>query len=262
MHTIDVNFPTKNNVTVSGKFFLPSEASVNVPLVVLMHGCAGIFSYSDPSKGLALQFREWSKRLTDAGYAALLIDSFSGRGVAQNQCENGANSNTGVSEVTERPYDAYAGVEYLRKNYKTKINFDKVVLIGWSHGGSSTLSAMSTVISDELNSKVFKHAFSFYPGCGLYGAFGGITTSTYAAYAPTDILAAGIDPLYTVGYCDCRVERSDQLGSDNLNMIVYSNAQHSFDLARQVDDRWTQADVDAKKLSNQHVMSKLQVLFK
>lgn len=257
--TTDITFKTKNNVSITGRLTLPLVSKA--PLVVMMHGCSGVYSYSDPSKGIALQYKEWSKRLSEAGYAALLIDGFTGRGGPQNQCENGADSNTGVSEVTERPYDAYAGVSYLKTTYSSQIDFNKVALLGWSHGASSTLSAMSTTISGELNSTVFKKAFAFYPGCGLYGAFGGISTSTYVSYSPTDILAAGIDPLYTAGYCSTRVSRSEQLGSSNLKMIVYPGAQHSFDMARQVDDIWTQNDVNAKNAADPYVMDKLKVLF-
>lgn len=217
-----------------------------------------MYSFSDPSKGLGFLFKEWGTRLANAGYAALVVDSFSGRNLPQNQCGNNA---AGVSEVTERPYDAIAAANFLKTSYSGWVDQTKIALLGWSHGGSSTMSTMSnTMVSSH--GKPFKAAFAFYPGCGLYNAFGGIFNSTYVPYAPLHILHGGIDPLYTAGHCDKRIQNAVQLGSNQMSMVVYGGAQHSFDNARAVDAAWTQADVDAKAKADAFVMQRLESYFK
>lgn len=254
----DVSFPTLQDITLTGKLYLPAGTSGQAPAVVLMHGCAGIFSYSDPSKGLALAFREWGQRLSDAGYVALVVDSFSGRNMPQNQCGNGDD---GVSEVSDRPYDVHGAVQFLKKSYSGWVDQSKFALLGWSHGASSTMSAMSTEMAVELGTP-FKLAFALYPGCGLYNAFGGITNSVYVPYAPLHILHAGEDPLYTGGFCDKRIANAIELGSTDLDMRVYPGAQHGFDNARKVEGKWTQADVDAKTAADAFVMQRLDSQFK
>lgn len=255
---IDVSFPTLQGITITGKLYLPTGSTNPVPAVVMMHGCSGIYSYSDPTKGLAMLFKEWGERLTNAGYAALLVDSFSGRNVEQNQCNNGSS---GISEVTDRPYDAYGASQFLRTQYSGWIDPEKIVLLGWSHGASSTISTLSDTMVSRFG-KQFKAGFAFYPGCGLYNAFGGISTSTYVPYAPLRILHGSIDPLYTSGYCDKRISNAQKLGSTNMSMTVYPGAQHSFDNARTVDSTWTQADVDAKAAADEFVMNYLNMMFK
>jgi dienelactone hydrolase len=255
---VDISFTTRQNITLTGKLYLPAASSRLVPAVVLMHGCAGIFSHSDPTKGLALAFTEWGERLSNAGYIALLVDSFSARHMPQNQCGNG---NEGVSEVTDRPYDAYGASKFLTTAYSARIDPARIALLGWSHGASSTISAISTTMAGESGTP-FKAGFALYPGCGLYGAFGGIRTSTYTSYAPLHILHGGADPLYTVGYCAARIHNAINLGSALMDMVVYPGAQHGFDRARKAGAKWTQADVDAKAAADAHVMRALDKLFR
>ena len=255
---IDIAFPTQQGITLTGKLYLPASPAAFVPAVVMMHGCAGIYSYSDPSNDLALLYKEWGERLSNAGYVALLVDSFTGRKVDQNQCDNGSG---GVSEVTDRPYDAHGAWRFLTTYYSGWIDSTKIALLGWSHGASSTMSTLSNTWVNQWG-KPFKAGFAFYPGCGLYNAYGGISTSTYVPYAPLYILHGSIDPLYTSGYCDKRINNAIKLGSTNMSMTVYPGAKHNFDNARAVDSKWTQADVDAKASADAFVMTRLNSLFK
>jgi len=254
----DVSFPTLQGISITGKLYLPVGASTLVPAVVLMHGCSGIYSYSDPSKGLALLYREWGERLASAGYAALVVDSFSGRNAPQNQCGNG---NDGVSEVTDRPYDAQGASQFLKTSYSGVVDPARIALLGWSHGASSTISTLSDSMVSQLG-KPFKVAFAFYPGCGLYSAFGGISNSTYVPYAPLHILHSSDDPIYTSGYCDKRINHALKIGSIDMSMAVFLGAHHNFDNARMADSKWTQADVEAKEAADAYVMLHLKRLFK
>ena len=222
--------------------------------VVLMHGCAGVYSLSDPAKGLAKLHLEWADRLTRAGYHALLIDSFTSRGVAQNQCGNGS---AGVSEVSDRPRDAEAGAQWLSK--QAFVNPDALAILGWSHGASSVISTLSN--TSEIKNRHFKTGIAFYPGCGLYNAFGGISASTYVPYAPLMNLLGDADPLYLSGHCQARVANAKLLDPKGLmEMIVYPGAKHSFDNARTIDSNWTVFDVNAKTAADAEAMRRLALL--
>lgn len=247
----DVSFVNDQNIKVTAKLYLPDTAYSPSPVVVLLHGCAGIFSYSDPSKGIASLYKEWAARLNSAGYAALLVDSFTARNAEQNQCGNGAN---GVSEVTDRPKDAYAAYNFLSK--QRGIDISRVALLGWSHGGSSTMATLSDTMV-KSGEQPYKSGFAFYPGCGLYSAFGGISTSTYRAYAALAIFHGDTDPLYQSGYCQQRIDNAFALGSYTLSMTAYPGAQHSFDQARSGVSPWTTYDVNAKTSADAQVMQGL-----
>jgi dienelactone hydrolase len=251
----DVSFPNDQNINITGKLYLPDSTYSPSPVVVMMHGCSGIFSYSDPSRGVAALYREWAERLNSAGYAALLVDSFTARKAVQNQC---GNSGAGVSEVTDRPSDAYGAHKYLSKQRNIDVN--RIALLGWSHGASSTLAALSDTMV-RAGETPYKAGYAFYPGCGLYNAFGGISTSTYRPYTALTILHAGADPLYQSGYCQQRIDNALALGAQDFSMTVYSGAQHSFDMARSIVSAWTIYDVNAKTSADAYVMHDLLRIF-
>lgn len=259
----EVSFVNDQGVRLNGKLYQTSWSGPR-PAVVMLHGCAGIYSYSDPSQGIAVLYREWAERLTSAGYVVLLVDSFTGRSTPQNQCGNGAS---GVSEVSDRPRDAYAALDFL-KNQAKKVEVDaaRVALLGWSHGGSSAFSTLSDTFSTRPEGR-FQAAFAFYPGCGLFNAFGGISTSTYVPYASLTILHGSVDPLYTSEYCQTRVERAVAQGADgtsgkSIEMIVYTGAKHSFDNARAITQEFTIYDVNAKTSADAEVMGRLSQLLR
>ncbi|WP_051964889.1 dienelactone hydrolase family protein [Deinococcus misasensis] len=246
------------NITLTGKLYLPGNVAPSQPLpaVVMMHGCSGIWSRKDgklvtDANGnyvVGSLFTAWGKRLASNGYVALLVDSFTPRNNLDGVCDLDP-SVTGISEVTDRPLDAYAGYTFLQNTYGNWVNVQKVGLLGWSNGASATLSALA---SNTWNSTAFKAGVAFYPGCGLYGSYGGVAQSTYVPYAPLRIWHGSIDPLYLgdskASYpCTQRVDRAKLLSPNvDFSMTVHSGAQHSFDQAKTTESKWTQADFDAQ----------------
>lgn len=233
----DVSFVNQDGLTIPGKLFKPAGAGP-FPAVVMMHGCSGAYSFSDPSKGVASLYREWGDRLVMQGYVALLVDSFTPRNT-QNECGNGA---VGVSEINARPFDAYAALGHL--SGLPYVNAGRIGLLGWSHGASSTLASVDTT-RNVNGQRPFKAAVAFYPGCGMYNAFGGIGSSTWQPYSPTAILHGTADSLYADGHCATRVQRAQQLGA-TATLTAYNGAKHSFDQAKDATNGFTGADVSAK----------------
>lgn len=241
-----VTFVNDQGLTLTGWLFKPSTTGRH-PAVVMLHGCSGVYSYSDPTRGIATLYREWGDRFVKAGYVALLVDSFTPRNAPQDQCGNG---NTGVSEVNDRPHDAYAGLKYLAS--KSYVYADKIGLLGWSHGGSA---AMSSLDVSKFNASLnFKAAVAFYPGCGLYNAFGGVSTSTWKPYAPFVILIGSADTTVSPSFCQTRVSRAKALGASGTSITIFTNAHHSFDMARSVTATFTQDDVNAKTAADAQAM--------
>ena len=241
-----VTFVNDQGITLTGWLFKPSTIGQH-PAVVMLHGCAGVYSYSDPTKGITSLYREWGDRLVRAGYVALLVDSFTPRIAPQNECGSGTPA---VSEVTARPYDAYAGLRFLAS--QPYVYTAKIGLLGWSQGASATMATMDvTKFNATYN---FKAAVAFYPGCGLYNAFGGLNTSTWKPYAPFIILIGSADTVVRPSYCQTRVSRAQKLGASWASMTLFPNAHHSFDLATTVTATYTQDDVNAKKAGDAQTM--------
>jgi len=241
-----VTFANAQGITLIGWLFKPG-GNGPYPAVVMMPGCLGAYSFGDPAKGINSVYREWGDRLVNAGYVALLVDSFTPRNVEQNQCGSGT---TGVSEVNDRPYDAYAGLQYLAS--QAFIIKGKVGLLGWSHGGSSIMATMDT--TKFVTNSAFKAAAVFYPGCGLSRAFSGTKLSTWKPYAPFLILHGSADTVANPATCVTRVTRAQSLGATSVTINIFANAQHRFDGARQVANGFTQYDVDAKIAADAQVM--------
>ncbi|MGR8935178.1 MAG: dienelactone hydrolase family protein [Gammaproteobacteria bacterium] len=251
----DVSFANADGLSLPGKLFVPQDAAVQQPLpaVVMLHGCSGI--YSRLSNGtyttnIAKIYREWADRLTAAGYAVLLVDSFTPRG-SQYECNNGAG--VGISEVLDRPKDALGAYQYLAAQTDL-IDADRIGLLGWSHGGSATLATLATTLatdgvtpSSSAATKPFKVGVAFYPGCGLSYDDNGvlktgwtsITYSKWDSYAPLLINHGSADKLYynssksttALQYpCTTRVNKAAQIaGGAAVALTVYPDAAHSFD---------------------------------
>jgi dienelactone hydrolase len=213
----------------------------------MMHGCAGVYSFSDPTKGINSLYREWGDRLVAGGYVALLVDSFTPRQAPQNQCEL---PRAVVSEIKDRPLDAYAGLKFLAS--EPYVDASKVALLGWSQGGSSVMAAMHVGRADPVYR--FKAAAAFYPGCGLRNAFGGVSQSTWRPYAAFMIFHGSADAVVRAGICRARVTRAQLLGATFTRIIIYRDAQHSFDAARTATAPFAEADVAAKIAADARIM--------
>lgn len=238
-------------------YFAPETQAASYPAVVMLHGCSGVFSSSRPNSthsNLQSLFNEWGQRLARAGYAALLVDSFTGRGHPQNQCGNG---DAGTDEVVDRAYDALAANRSLAGTPGWRIDPARIAVLGWSQGGSTTLS----VLDISTWPAVFRMGIAFYPACGLYNAYGGITNSTYAPYAPLHTLIGTSDAFYTSGYCQKRQQRAVALGSTEYRPLqAYPDARHSFDYCTRTSATCTVADTQAKQAADPYVMQLLREL--
>jgi dienelactone hydrolase len=287
----EVSFSNRQGVELSGWLYVPTGPGLK-PAVVMLHGCSGIHAGSDPKRRVARLYREWSARLIASGYVVLLVDSFGPRHSAQKQCGNGP---AGVSEVTDRPEDAHAARRFLQSG-RFPVDPARIMLLGWSHGGSSVIAALIEPAQRWGEGHPFRGGIAFYPGCGFYNGFGGIATSRYVPHAPMLILHGDADALYRSGHCEVLASRANAENAPNaenvanaahvanaknapsaahvasaanatadradrmVEVIVYAGASHGFANARERNGSFGPADREARKRAASTVMRRLAKL--
>jgi carboxymethylenebutenolidase len=219
-----------------GYLFSPRHRSTRqIAAVVMMHGRAG--PYSSAAHGrfdastLSRRHQFWGDYWADRGYEALLVDGFGPRGYAEGFPIHSYTSRPeALNEVTVRPLDAYGALLYLRT--RTEIDPRRVVLQGWSNGGSATIAALSDGVfatpqiagAGLSASNGFLGAIAFYPACTLHDRF----TTGYRPYAPLRLLSGDADEEVSTTRCAALTEASQRKGGD-MAITIYPGATHGFD---------------------------------
>ena len=147
--------------TLTGDLYRPSRPGPH-PAVVLLHGCSGVGAHA----------RAWARWLQSEGYVALVLDSFSGRGLKR-VCGN-SDPLTGRA----RAHDVYAAAQYLKA--QPDVDAARIGAMGWSHGGWTVLWASR--LEDWYPDVKVKGLVAFYPYCG--------DTPSYISSIPT-LMRAG-----------------------------------------------------------------------
>jgi len=193
-------FFSGSSQTLSGRLYRPGSVNSTTPIVILMHGCLGMWSnkqpWPDADNAVAQSAIErWGLKVSEYGYIALAIDSFTVRtpqGVAgvtpetyQDQCNGDPTTHmlpsgvTGVDPYTTRVADIDAGIGWLRATFGLPAS-SPVGLIGWSEGGEAVLvraaetarlmnpdgTEQDLYASPTDQSGAIQATVTFYPGCG------------------------------------------------------------------------------------------------
>jgi dienelactone hydrolase len=198
--------PAKVGPPLSGapaELYLPIGAAPAEAIIVL-HGCDGIGPH----------YRQWARRLTEWGYAALLIDSFGPRGFKE-VCNRGL-----LVPPEAQARDAFDGSAYLRAAPEVKAQ--RVGVIGFSHGGRAVLKAVLSGLVRRPSEPAFTAAVAYYPGCD-----------------PRDLPGAPLetDTLILIGDADewtpaercAHWRNSVQTNAHVMQMKIYPGARHGFD---------------------------------
>ncbi len=214
-----------------GYVFHPKHAAAaRLPAVVMMHGRAGAYSslangFYDAST-LSKRHKFWGETLAHNGYIAVLVDGFGPRRYPHGFPAHSYDQRPPeLDEVSIRPLDAYGALAYLRS--RRDVDGKAIALLGWSNGGSATLSAMSVDAPGISNPSVemgFRGALAFYPACGLKSWF----DAGYRSYAPVRVFIGAADEEVSPKRCESLVERSQAQGGD-IKISVYPGATHDFD---------------------------------
>ena len=218
-----VSFPSldgqgaKPPTQLTARLLLP-EGDGPFPAVVMLHGCAGMLV------GEHLRSRDafWARHWQEQGYAALLVDSYTPRGVAS-LCRTPARERP-VTSGRERTRDAYAALRWLAA--RGDIDAQRIALIGWSTGASALLDIAQPTARTAFASAGhgFRAAVAFYPGnCRRLEKPG-----AWRPYLPMLILLGGADDWTPPEDCEALANQAKAQHAP-VEWKLYPGAYHDFD---------------------------------
>src|SRR5574337_24541 len=199
-------------VTLIGQLYRP-EGPGPFPALVLLHGCGGV----EPLHA------RWARWLTERRYVALVVDSWTPRGIVEN-----CSKDTPDVAPTDRFDDAFGALQYLQS--RPFVDPRRIGVIGWSNGG---VFAMATVNGPSLErarrrgvtlpTVGFSLGIAVYPGscCSLVRE---------RAVAPLLVLIGEADDWTLAAKCD-EMARAMQAKGADVTVKIYPGAYHYFDNA-------------------------------
>jgi dienelactone hydrolase len=194
-HSVDVTSPAP--ATLTAELSTPRGAGP-FPAVILLHGCSGVGPH----------IKDWAVWLRHEGYAALVLDSFGGRGLKR-LC-GGSAALTGRM----RAPDVYAAARYLKT--LPQIDAKRIAVIGYSHGGWTLMWALATEAQyPDVDIRAF---IMFYPTCTGWKTMPGTT--------PVLMLLGSKDDWTPSAPCEALARTRG-----SITAVVYRDAYHAFDSA-------------------------------
>ena len=227
--SLDIDRATGKPLVLSGLFFTPDASSGGFPAVVALHGCDGMYARGSRER-LSARHQAMADLLLAEGYAVLFPDSFNSRGLSE-LCTLPARQQPITQD--NRRLDALGALDYLRS--RPDIAFNRIVLIGWSHGGSAVLASMNArnpVVAAYLErlrepDEFYLTAIAFYPGC--YGSLR--AREGYSPAAPVRIFIGESDDWTSPKPCVLLGEAMEAMEAMDLPLHVktYPDTYHGFD---------------------------------
>lgn len=192
------------DVTIDGWITIP-PTDRPVPGVVIAHGCGG------PGSGE----RAWIQELADAGFASLLLDSFTARGITE-ICSGRETVSTASMVV-----DAFRGAEALAAS--PYVDESRIAILGFSFGGRTALWAALARFQNAYGGAPFRGYAAFYPStCFIRLA------DERVVGGPIRIFHGTADDWTPLEPCQDFVDRLTAGGSDAA-LLAYEGAHHGFD---------------------------------
>ena len=194
-------------VTLAVELRLPTAGTTRLPAVILLHGSGGISASND----------RWVRELNDLGIAALMVDSFTERGITNTVGAQGQLSELAVI------IDAYRAFDLLAKH--PRIDATRIGLLGNSRGAVSALYAGVKRFQRMYapTGADFAVYLSLYPPC----------SKTYIDDAdvvdhPIRLFNGAEDDIAPLAPCLSYVKRLQSAGKD-AQLTAYEGAYHAFD---------------------------------
>jgi dienelactone hydrolase len=193
---------------LAAQFFRPANVTAPVPAVALFHGCGGPGQNTARMAGL----------LASWGYAALVVDSFSARGL-KDVC--GRNWPTpAAAEV--RAADIDATLAWLAK--QPGIDPRRLAYMGYSYGGGVAMLRALSATPESNAPSAARAVVLLYPDCALADALG----PRLAVRQPILLAMGALDDWTPVAQCRAVMDRVVR-GRDLVETKIYEGAHHSFD---------------------------------
>jgi dienelactone hydrolase len=213
----NVPFPASPpGLMLSGLLYRPASAAP-APTIVIMSGTSG-------RSGFPNWETPWAQRLQRAGYAAFVVDSFTGRGLPFSEHWR--------VQPSQRSQDALDAAAFLARQPYVRAN--EMGLIGRSGGGTAVLGVVAEQ-AGQTRSLPFKMAVADYGYCqDPYGNWPGGTSpasgpaSDYRAAIPLLVTTGTNDDRVPAASCEALVASAQGVGSP-VTLIVSAGAEHAFD---------------------------------
>ena len=198
---------------ITGELGLPARGAERVPAVVLMHGAGGVQDYH----------YLWAREIQSVGVATFIVDSFSGRGVGK--ISETVEGHEAVN-IGSRIVDAYRSLALLATH--PRIDRERVVLMGFSHGGATTLHATYTRFQQSYLTPGLEYAayLPFYAFCNTR-----VIDDDQISRRPIRLFHGAADDYTPVAPCHAWVARAKAAGADAA-ITEYPLVYHAFDNPR------------------------------
>lgn len=204
------------------EFVPPEGAAPPYPVVIQFHGCAGI---RPPFMA------QWAKVANEAGFMAVIVDSFAPRGVSRAEALKTICKGTDLIGQ-ERAGDVLAAYEIVRA--RSDVDASKIVLAGWSHGAWSAMDLIALdpphrwpagMAKTKIDALQLAGFIGVYPYCGR-----GAWTRAIGWKRPvkTLMLLAGADTIVDPDECPALARRLENAGAE-IDTHVYEGVDHVFD---------------------------------
>jgi dienelactone hydrolase len=192
---------------LGAQLFRPSSSGA-APAVAIFHGCGGPGQNTARMAGL----------LASWGYVALVVDSFSARGLKDVCGRNWPRQ----ADAETRAHDIDAALAWLGR--QTFVDAARLAIMGYSYGGGvALLRALSAPAGDGVVPSA-RAAILVYPDCALANALG----PKLAVRQPTLFAMGALDDWTPVAQCQAVIDRVVQ-GRSLVETRIYEGAHHSFD---------------------------------
>lgn len=186
------------------------------PAVLALHGCSGPY---DTRGQLTAHLRRYAADLNAAQMHVLVLDSFGPRGL-RSICEI-TQSKRPVREADRRA-DVQAALRWLAT--RPEVDATRLVLLGWSHGAQTVLSALdASDMAVQTQTLQPRAAVAFYPGCT-----GPLKNINYRLQLPLLLMAGERDDWTAAAPCVRLHERLRGQGP-RFELEVYPESYHGFD---------------------------------
>jgi dienelactone hydrolase len=194
--------------TIAAELRLPRRTSERMPAIVLLHGSGGLSGSHDL----------WAQELVGMGIAVLLVDSFTGRGIVSVSASQDTLGRLAMI------IDAYRALELLAPD--SRIDSDRIALIGFSRGGQSALYAGVRRFQKMHGPPGLEFAayIPFYPSCNTRFRDDENVTSK-----PIRIHHGLADNYVPIEPCQAYTDRLQRAGKRNVVLTEYPDAHHAFD---------------------------------
>ena len=194
--------------TIAGELRLPRRMTERMPAVVLLHGSGGLSGSHDL----------WAQELVSMGIAVFLVDSFTGRGIVSVSASQESLGRLAMM------IDAYRALDLLAPD--SRIDSDRIALLGFSRGGQSVLYAGMRRFQKMHGPIGIEYAayIPFYPSCNTRFRDDENVTSK-----PLRIHHGLADNYVPIEPCQDYTERLHKAGKRNVVLFEYPDAHHSFD---------------------------------